>query len=238
MKVIELFRQLSYGELSNLSVSRSGSGEILQEKWPQILQHTNDGLLALFTRFILREKHVLIEQVAHITNYHLHPKFAESSASTAEFPYIKDMPEEHFIDDVVKILRVQSVEGWPYPLNDAGREDSLFTPQPHVLQVPRPIAGDPLSVVYQAQHPLLDDRLGGPDNVLDQIIHLPHYLENALKMYIAHKVFSHMNGQENLIKSQELLAAYEAFCRDVEQRDLVNQTTHTTHSKLEQRGFV
>ena len=131
MKVIELFRQLSYGELSNLSVSRSGSGEILQEKWPRSCSTPMMVCWRCSRASSCGKKHVLIEQVAHITNYHLHPKFAESSASTAEFPYIKDMPEEPFIDDVVKILRVQSVEGWPYPLNDAGAgRISLFTPQP------------------------------------------------------------------------------------------------------------
>lgn len=238
MKVVELFRQLSYGELSNLSVSNSGSGEIQQEKWPQLIQYANDALMALYSRFVLSEKHVLLEQVAHITNYHLRPKYAESSSSTAEWPYIKDLPEEPFIGDVIRILRVQSVEGWPYPLNDAGRADSLYTPQPHILQVPRPQAGEPLSIVYQAQHRILDDRETGPDNILDQIIDLPHYLENALKLFIAYKVFGHMNGQENSAKSIEFLAAYEASCQDIERRDLVNQTSHTTHSKLEQRGFV
>jgi hypothetical protein len=34
------------------------------------------------------------------------------------------------------------------------------------------------------------------------------------------------------------MAAYEAICVEIEQRDLVNQTFNTSHTKLEQRGFV
>lgn len=238
MKIVDLFRQLSFGELSNLAISDSGSGEILEEKHPQLIQYANDALLALHTRFLLNENDLLLEQVAHITNYHLKPKFAETSGSDAEYPYIKDLPDEPFKDDVIRILSVHSVDGRQFPLNDTGNPNSLFTPQPNILQIPRPQAGQPISVVYQAKHRKLDDRDDSPDNVLDQDIEIPHYLENALQNYIAYKVFSHMNGQENTLKGQEFLSAYEATCLDIEQRDLVNQTTHTTHTKLEQRGFA
>ena len=238
MKLVELFRQLSYGELSNLSISDSGSGHIKEEKWPQLVQYTNDGLMALFKRFTLRQKDLIIEQVAHITNYHLKLKFAESFGSDACWPYIKDLPNEKFQDDVIRILTVHDIFGNRVPLNDDGNPNSMFTPQPDVLQIPRPVSGRPLSIVYQASHPKLDDRLGGPVNVLDQEMDLPHYLENTLKQYVASKVFSHLNGQENILKSQEYMAAYEADCLGIEQSDLVNQTFQTTHSKLEQRGFV
>ncbi|KAB2751803.1 hypothetical protein [Brucella anthropi] len=238
MKVVELFRELSFGELSNLAISNDGSGDIIENKWPQLIQYTNSALTMLHKRFILRENDLIIEQVAHITNYHLTPKYAESSGSNASWPYIKDLPDEKFEDDLLKILSVHDIYGRTLPLNDTQDCNSLFTPQPDILQIPRPVAGQPLSIVYQAKHRKLDDRGDGPDNVLDQEIFIPHYLDNALRLYIAHYVFSHMNGQENIIKSQEYLAAYEADCLRIEQSDLVNQTFQTSQSKLEQRGFV
>ncbi|AZO48056.1 hypothetical protein [Mesorhizobium sp. M4B.F.Ca.ET.058.02.1.1] len=93
-------------------------------------------------------------------------------------------------------------------------------------------------MTYQASHRKLDDRIDGPNPLLDQEIEIPIYLENPLRLFVAYKVFCHMNGQENIVKSQEYLGAYEAACLEVEQRDLVNQTFSTSHSKLEQRGFV
>lgn len=238
MKIVDLFRQLSYGKLSNLAISNEGSGEIVKEKWPQLVQYTNEALLALHSRFLLSEKTLLIELVNHITNYHLRRKYAETSGSDVDWPYIKDLPNEPFEEDLIRVLQVFDSEGRLLPLNDVENPRSLFTPQPNILQVPNPVGGTEICLVYQATHRRLDDRLDGPDNILDQQIDLPIYLENPLALYIAYKVFSDMNGQENIIKGQEYLAAYEAACLEIEHRDLVNQTYHTSHSKLEQRGFV
>lgn len=240
LKISDLFRQLSYGELSNLAISNSGSGTIVDEKHPQLIQYTNEALLALHSRFVLAEKELILEQVADETRYHLTSKYAENAGAGSGVPhhYIKDEEEAPFQDDLIKVLSVWGVDG-KYPLNDEGAPNSLFTPTPLLLQIPEPVAGMPVSVVYQAKHVLLRDMaLDEEDDLLDQIIEIPHYLENALQQLISSKVFSHMNGQENILKGQEYLGAYEADCSAIEQRDLANQTFHTSHTKLENRGFV
>ena len=90
-------------------------------------------------------------------------------------------------------------------------------------------------VTYQARHkPLVDYG----DDLLHQEVVIPFFLIGALQSYVAYKVYSHMNGQEHLVKSQEHFAAYEAACTTVENNDLVNDSFTTTHAKLEQRGFV
>lgn len=236
MKISELFRRLSYGELSNLSISDSGSGEINVKKVPQVIQYTNDGLSALYGRFVLSEKELIVEQVDHVTQYRMLLKHTESVGAQGEHHYIKDELEP-FKDDMIRIVQVYDENGRKYPLNDEQNPDSLFLPKPDTVQVPSPAAGVIMSVVYQAKPPKLVDA-SDDDNVLDQEFEIPHVLENALIQYIAHKVFFHIGGQENVVKSQGYLSTYEANCLDVEQRDLVNQSFHTSHSKLEQRGFV
>lgn len=237
MKISELFRQLSYGELSNLAISNSGSGDIAVEKHPQLIQYANDGLTALHSRFLLIEKDLLIEQVAHITSYHLKSRYAVNAGETSGelYHYIRDRPEAPFEDDLVRVLAVFHVSGAPYALNDTEVMGSLFTPSPLILQVPEPVAGQPLAVTYQAKHPkLLDQGVG----LLDQEIDIPHYLENALQQFIAARVFQHMGGQENLLTSQGYDMAFERDCQGIEIQDLANQSTSTSHTKLEQRGFV
>lgn len=247
MKISDLFRQLSYGELSNLAISGSGAGTIIEAKKPQLIHYTNDALVALFTRFVLIEKEVLIEQIENVTLYNLLAKHSES-VGTETHKYILDTPEAPFEDD--RVIRINEVWGTlsgdaereiRFPLNDAEARFSLFTPAPLVLQVPEPVDGEALSVLYQAYHPPLLDAVPEDDEdfiLLDQIIDIPHYLDNALQQLIASKVFSHMNGQENVMKGQEYLVEYEKACLNVEQRDLAAQTWHTSHTKLEQRGFV
>jgi hypothetical protein len=240
MKVSELFRRLSYGELSNLAISGEGSGHLQVDKHPQIIQYTNDGLLLLYSRFVLRKQHLVIEQLPHITSYRLKKRYAESNTeSDAPFKYIKDSADDPFEDDVIKILEVHDDCGNPFPLNDKNRPGSLFTPDPDTLQVPNPQGGwdlgIPLGVIYQARHPKLLDQ---GDDLLEQEIDLPFFLEGALQAYVGYKVYCHMNGQENQLKSQEYLGSFESTCTDIELKDLVNQTFATSHTKLEQRGFV
>jgi hypothetical protein len=237
MNIKDLFRQLSYGELSNLSIGGSGSGEIKADKYPQLVHYLNDGLIALYTRFVLSEKELLVEMVENITQYHLRLKYTESAGEEGEPDYIKD-DGNPFLNDLVRVLSVWDGDGCQFVLNDVENCNSLFTPTPDTIQVPEPADGEILAVVYQARPPKLTDVADGEADILDQEFELPIILENALRQYIAHKVFFHIGGQENLIKAQNYLGTYEAICLDVEQRDLVNQSIHTSHAKLEQRGFV
>lgn len=232
MKLEELLSRLSYAELSNLSIGNEGRGSIKEEDIPKLVAHVNDGLVRIYSRFVLSTKQLLIEQVRHITNYHLIPKYAESTGANVPWPYIKDLPDEPFKGDVIRILEVHDSMGREYVLNDKDDPNSLFTPAPQLLQVPTPKAGQSLAVLYQARHDYLEN------DDLEQEIFIPFVLEGALQAFVAYKVFSHMNGQENQIKSQEHLSTYDGICSDVEERDLVNATFATSHHKLEERGFV
>jgi hypothetical protein len=253
MLLSALFRRLSFGELSNLAISNSGSGTIVEAKYPQLIQYVNTALIDIFTRFVLSEKEVIIEQVEGLTMYHLLAKHS-ATVGTEVNKYIIDSEEDTFRDDIaIRIREVwgvanptnpaedDEVEEDPikFPLNDAEHDYSLFTPSPLSLQVPEPVAGEPLSIIYQAYHPpLVDEEDEEVTELLDQVIDIPHYLDNALTKRVASEVFSHMNGQENILKGQEYLAAYEKACFEIEERDLANQSAHTSHDKLEQRGFV
>lgn len=239
MLLSELFKRLSYGELSNLAVSQEGSGVITPAKVPQLVSYTNEALLRLYSRFLLRERSVVIEQVAQITSYELKAKNAERHEPPARYPFIKDALGEPFEDDVLKILEAHDSFGREFVLNDASRSDSLFTPFPNVLQVPKPVDGAAISILYQARHPVLADVVGpGVTSVLAQEVDIPPTLEGALQAMIAAMVFSHMNGQENVAKSQEFLSWAEVVCNEVEQKDLVSQSNSTSKHKFEQRGFV
>lgn len=233
MKVEQLFKSLSYGPLSNLSLAAEGSGTILEAHQPRIIQFANESLLRLYSRFILCEKDVLIEQVEHITNYHLKKRFAESNWDPEEerYPYIKDLNGEPFEEDVIKILEVYDSNGVRLPLNDPEQPYSLFTPQANVLQVPRPMDGVSLSVLYQAKHPVLSH-----ENMEQEII-LPTVLHAALLAHVAAQVFSGMSTQEAMQKAQEQVTVYENICSDAIENDLVSTSISQTNSRFYNRGW-
>lgn len=237
MNVAKLFHDLSVGPLSNIAIGLEGSGGIAEDKQSKIIKYANDALLRLHTRFILKENDVLIELENHITNYHFLSRFAESQypESGEDYPYIKDLGKEPFEEDVIKILAIYDSFGKAIPLNDDERPGSYFTPQGNVLQVPRPVTGMAISVMYQARHTSLDAK---DANLLEQDIVLPLVLHEAFLSYICYKVFSDINTQESNIKAQEHLSVYAELCVEVVEFDLVNSSISTTNSRFHRAGWI
>jgi hypothetical protein len=235
MNVTQFLARLSRGPLSNLSMSNDGDGTINVTRVDAIIDYLNEGLLKLYSKFILNEGEIILEQIENFTSYKLHSDYAVSTGGVAPLEtYIKDTIDVPFGNDLIKILSVFRTGGCEVALNDATKEDSFYTPQFDVLQVPDPVAGAPLYILYQARHP----EIVTGDDFGDQVIVLPAVLENALLSYVAFKVYFHMNGQENAASAGAHNSAYEADIALVEDKDLVNSSQSNTNTKFSQRGFV
>lgn len=237
MDLQELFRRLSYGELSNLAVGAQGVGAIAEDQQPRIVSFANEALLRLHSRYLLRENVLFFKQIEHLTYYYMLKRFARSQLTDppcANTPhlYIMDNTSEPYDDDLIKVLEVIDEDSRVLPLNDAEHRNSIYTPQPNLIQVPHPVAGRIYAVNYQARHPLLSHT----DQC--QEIDLPYTLEGALTAYIAAKVFSFMNGQENVGQASMHMQTYESICMEVDQMDLVSQSTNQTNVKFDARGWI
>lgn len=232
MLVSELFKRLSYGPFSNLAIGGEGNGTITVAKQPQVLDFTNEALIRLHSRFVLSEKEVIIQQDEAITKYEIDNLYSVSGGGVPAF--VIDTIADPFLDDIIKIMAVYDSEGRQLPLNRDNDCHSLFTPQVNILQVPKPVQGKPLHVLYQAKPiPLVLD----PTD-LNAEINLPTVLEGALIAYVAHLVYGTMNGQEHTAKSNEYLQKYDSICLEVIERDLVSSSLSMANTKLEDRGFV
>lgn len=234
MNLNELYRRLSYGELSNLSISGEASGTIIEEKRPSIILIANEGLQELFKRFVLRERVAIIEQQEGRVSYRLEPMYSvfNSKVSGYRYPYIVDSEDNPFDYAVIKILQVYDHYGNELPVNDRDDSCSVFTPQGNVLEVPNPQAGIPLTVNFQTfGTPILGDEL-------DETIDIPVVLEKALTSYIAGHILGNMNTQESNAKSQEHLLRFEAICAEAEDKDLLSNSTVPSNTKFEKRGWL
>ncbi|MFP3556434.1 hypothetical protein SB861_37825 [Paraburkholderia sp. SIMBA_049] len=234
MNITELFADLSFGELSSLQLAQEGTGIITDAGKERIIRFANEGLLKLHTRFILKQNDVLVEMVEWITSYHLLLKFAESQQGISQqrHLYIKDLWEEPFQEDVIRILNVFDSNGCELPLNDEGNEHSVFTPQGNLLQVPHPIEGMALSIGYQAKHvPLtLAD--------LEQEIELPEVLMPALRAWVAWRAFGQLNTQESQGIAMGHRAAFDDACNEVTAQDLVSTSQSQTNNRFQRNGWI
>lgn len=234
MTLEKLFERLSYGVFSNQEIGNQGAGNISEADRPKILFHTNEGLVRLYTRFILKEKQVVIQQYDGITNYWLLERYSESRAPQpgVTYPYIKDLNREQFVDDVLKIHVVYQ-DGQQLPLNDGDLANSVFTPQAKLLQVPFAKNGHYMGIGYQAKHPILtlDD--------LQVEIELPEVLWGALEAYIAARFYSSMGTADARAQVMEQMGIYDNICNEVLNSDTVNSSISTTPvSRFKKGGWV
>lgn len=231
MKLEELFRNLSYSELSNLAIGNEGAGYIDSANISKMVLLTNQSIATLYTRFILCTKELVIQSNDHMAFYYLRPEFARSNPAPAHNKYIIDSELEPYTGDIIRVLRVFNEIGKELPINDAEQYASVFTPQFDCIQLSHPCNDDVFSIEYQANHPILND------TDLQQEIRIPFFLEEALQAHIAYKVFSSMAGQENSSKAAEHFQRYENICIDVLEKDLVNTSISTTNIKAYKWGW-
>lgn len=240
MNLTEYLRKLSYAELSNLEVGNDGNGSIPPNDVPQIVNYINEGLLRLYSRFILKTNTLIVECNEYRTRYHLSSKHSwlnatEEDKKDPEFSdkFIRDDPEHPYTDDLIKILTVYDTYHHKVPLNNHTDFRSVFTPVFDILEIPQPLTGLAYSVVYQAKHPLLDfekDPL--------QEINLPDTLYEALGAYIAYKYYGNLNTQEAITNSQKYLTIYNQVIQDTIEQDLVSSSYSETNSKFHKRGWI
>ena len=212
MLVTDYFARLSYGPLSNLSLSGEGSGTINTTQHNKLIEHLNTGLQKLYSRFVLREKNAIVEQYAHITFYHLDKRYAKENPvrPTDNTPYLIDLPAEPFEDDVLRILNVYDEYGVDRLNLSPDYRMKIYSPFPNTIQVVDPLQGRPLSVVYQANHRKLEF------GVINAEITLPSVLESALISYVAYLVYGDMNTEGSLLSAQRHLGDYEKMCATIE----------------------
>ncbi len=235
MNLQDFCKRLANGRLSNTSMVEDSSGLIIKVAHkPKVIDAINEGLIRLYTRFILNEKDVVIGLKASITSYHLNSLYSESLAPQVgvEYPYILDGDSEVFINDVIRIMAVYDNDGVKLPLNNATESTSVFTPVFDTVRISDPITDQRITVVYQAKHATLVNT-----SPLQEII-LPDTLYGALEAYVAYLLFADINSDDAKSKSDKQLIRYEEICGDVRLTDAVSSTTLQSNIKFMNRGWV
>lgn len=239
MKLKDLMQQLAYMELSGLFMSSETAGAIDEESYPRVLSAVNSSLMDLFTRFVLSEKELHILCLAHKTMYELKPQYATMNPSPG-IKYILDTPDYPYTGDLIRILSVTDEIGNYVSINDRGRKGSIFIPRYDTIQINDPANDKMVAVTYQANHPKL--MLEVPDDVHfnrdEQEVDIPPALEEALRVRVAFHVFSAMERKENAAQIVNLASRYEMLCMQAESKNLLNDSTIATTSKLQNRGFI
>lgn len=240
IKLSDVFSQLTYGELSQVSIGGGDAGQINDDNYEQVLAHINLGLTALYKRFPLKEERLTVVVQPNRITYPINSTYAISNTgSTEPAKFIDDMIIP-FKDDILKIERVYNTDGYEFGLNDEGEANSLFTPSANVLRVPPSV--DPLlltstlELVYRANHPMI--KMGdGPFNPSVVSLELPITHLELLLLYVASRFHAPTGMVNEFNASNNYAAKYEAACQEIELRNLrVDQGSQ--YNRLRDNGWV
>lgn len=223
MKLQEIFDQLTYGELSQLSLGGGEAGIISESDWPKLLASVNLGLDALHRRFLL--------------------KIGKTSLALVENQSQYTLTEP----DLVKVEEVLTAQGYGIPLNDAHDPYSIHTITMKKLMVPLEVVNrspdlpdtlktDSLNITYRATHPKLVIGNGyfDPERVE---VELPDSHLEALLYYVASRVHNPVGMTNEFHTGNNYAAKYELACQTLEQQNIrIDQ--QASNDRLERNGWV
>ena len=236
MQLSEIFEQLTYGDLKQLSVGGYDDGGIQVEHFPEVISHINLGLTALYARFPLSEKEVTIKQFVGMTDYVLDTKYSVSKNDpTVVNKYIIDTVLDPFLDDILRIEGAFDEEGTEIPLNAPDNEKSIFTPTFDSVQIPFPVATNSTFLVYRANHAPIPLNTTVPATVR---VDLPRVLVEALLAYVASRVHGGRTGETAAGESMTSLAKYKRICANVEDKNLLRNAASNTNVRLDTNGWA
>lgn len=214
MTVEELFRQLSYGELSNLAIAVEATGAIKKTQQNRIIHFANEALMRLHTRFPLSESSVMVTIAG------------ESMQET--------LPEGTLL-----VRAILTEQGDSVSFTNMVSPKGIYV-QGNVLNIPIKdllflAQNDQLQVLLQMRHPVLQPIVLDTD--LAQDITLLPELHEALTAYIASKLYSTMNSPDSAAAAANYQNRYETVCAEALIHGIVPSELQPS-LKFEARGWV
>lgn len=221
MYLSEVFDQLTYGELAQLSLGTESEPGISAANQSKVLASINMGLTELHKRFLLREGEVTIPVTAGIFSY---------SLAT--------------VDDLIKVERVYCLEDGEYRelMLNASNETYLLekyyakTPSYKVVMISPELITTELKVVYRATVPPIEKTIGY-FNPADVVVDLPYSHLEALLYYVASRIMNPIGMVNTFHDGNNFAAKFEQSCMVLEMQNL-RIDTGSTNTRLERNGWV
>lgn len=231
----DIARDLSLGHLADLPAFGIADGVIEPSQQTKLLLRTNDALRAIYTRFPLQVRTLVIEAVDGMHLYPLRQEFALTSGSAEPVKFIKDSVAEPFLEDVLGIEHVYDGEHCELALNDREDPTSLHTPAFDVLQIDKPVTGDRYHVEYRALHAAVPMETTDLSTVR---LRVPAALLTAFKALIAAGIHEGAGNEGSMAKAAGLAAIYEAECARLEHANTLNHSMVDTNTKPQRGGWI
>lgn len=200
MLLSEVLSYVATLDSSAIDLDTDEDGVVTAANRPKVINALNLALLSLYTEFPIKEKMLVVQLWAHITDYYLTRDYASTNtASTQPYKYIMDTTFDPFYEDLIKILMVSNEGGQELFLNTNNQAYSVYTPQYNMIQHPYPDDDNAIFVTYKARHAAIATTA---DPAVYEV-EFPEHLLDVLLVYIDHKLLAGINKDDSLAKLTE-----------------------------------
>ena len=249
MTLKEIFDQLTFGELSQLSLGGAESGEIDGNNYVKIIPHINLAMTALYKRFNLKEDRLLLYPINYKYSYDINAKNAAiNSASISPTKYLVKPNGLIVTNNILKIEQVTNDLGNEYNLNDVNDLYSLYTPTMTSIRIPMNIVDkknnipkeyltEYFEIIYRAKHDVIGENI--EFLALDSIeIDLPEAYLELLLLFVAARIMLPLGaGQFEGLGGNNHMAKYEMAAQQIEQSNL--KIDHNSrNNRLHEKGWA
>ena len=216
MNVNQLFEYLAVGELSTLSVADKDLGTLKFEEHTRFIRYLNDALILIYTKMAHNKSYVNFSLVADQSTYALQPSL---------------------VTNLLKVISVQNldyefVEDRFYAINDFEAAHSVRTLQYDTLFFPVVVAGQRISVEYQAAHPVIPTL-----NYGNITIDIHPILESAVLSKIAASAFMALGGEDAMSKAATYMNDFNATLQLAESEDMAEVTSIESANRFKNFGW-
>lgn len=238
MKLIDILKDLTYGELAGLAIGNLVADDEDNEPDPhqyeQIIGYINLGLKELYKRFFLKSREIYVLTNAETSIYKISSDYSQTNTASAipiEDRYIQDSADAPFVDDLLKIEAIYDEAGDQIALNDHQDDLSIFTPTYRTIQVPYPQDDMTLAIQYRATHDKIPASITTDPETTE--VELPNSLHDALLYFVG----SRAHRAVDMERSADYWQMYKKACEDVENYGLEVQV-EPADWRFDERGWV
>lgn len=244
-KLSVVFRQLSSGELRNISYGRkSGDGGpvkgISEAVYPEVVDSINLALTALHSRFLLKVGTITIDLQPGQTHYPLRKEYQVGGCGKAALVKFIRNDGEKFCDDIIKVETVADDDGKELLLNRPNNKCSALTPSFNMLVVPLDLQASlkvkTVTVVYRKNHKeiVVPETYFAPECVE---VDLPSTHLQALLYYVASRANNPVGFSDQTHEGNNYMSKYLSECVMLENQGLKVETVET-YDCIERGGWV
>jgi hypothetical protein len=208
MRLAEIVNILKTTELKQIVIGEDDN---------QIISLLNLALIDVYGRFNILQEEQLITLSAGKTRYNLQ---ANTQRVLQVFAKHTNTIDGYSVD----------YDSQELPINDMNSPDSVFTPTPFILHVPRPTDGQVLSIMLCVEPPFVTE-----SNIDTLEFIVPSALLESIVNYVAWRAYKSMSGSSDTEMSVHY-SAYISSVTDAYKKGLVPQSV-STNLKSIGRGF-